>query len=234
MYATGDLVRVTRDGELEFGGRADHQVKINGQRIELGEIEAVLADLPELSSAVVLGVADDSGRSRLVAYVVPEAGAAVDVAEVVANAGNRLAGHMVPHQIVVLDELPVTPGGKLDRAALPAPEPEFAPPPPVAPPPEPEPSSSDLSPMQIDDLREMLAEHARRAREALRIFVPTPEQERFFACEADERLAIGGNRGGKTTTVMVEIARAVCGCDPYDKYPKENGVFILVAKDLGQ
>ncbi|WP_018177825.1 non-ribosomal peptide synthetase [Jongsikchunia kroppenstedtii] len=125
MYATGDLVRVTRDGELEFGGRADHQVKINGQRIELGEIEAVLADLSELSSAVVLGVADDNGRSRLVAYVVPEAGATVDVAAVIAAAGNRLAGHMVPHQIVVLDELPVTPGGKLDRAALPAPEPVF-------------------------------------------------------------------------------------------------------------
>jgi len=125
MYATGDLVRVTREGELEFGGRADYQVKINGQRIELGEIETVLADLPELSSAVVLGIADDGGRSRLVAYVVPEAGATVDVASVVAAAGNRLAGHMVPHQIVVLDELPVTPGGKLDRAALPTPDPVF-------------------------------------------------------------------------------------------------------------
>ncbi|AFA74602.1 putative non-ribosomal peptide synthetase [Gordonia polyisoprenivorans VH2] len=125
MYATGDLVRLRRDGQIEFAGRADHQVKINGQRIELGEIESVLTDLPEVASAVVLGVADDSGRSRLVAYLVPDDGATIDPARIVTAAGARLAGHMIPHQVVVLAELPLTPGGKLDRAALPAPEPVF-------------------------------------------------------------------------------------------------------------
>ncbi len=125
MYATGDLVRMRRDGQIEFAGRADHQVKINGQRIELGEIESVLTDLSDVASAVVLGVADDSGRSRLVAYLVPDDGATIDPARIVSAAGARLAGHMIPHQVVVLAELPLTPGGKLDRAALPAPEPVF-------------------------------------------------------------------------------------------------------------
>jgi hypothetical protein len=119
-----------------------------------------------------------------------------------------------------------------DPSTLVEPEEDDGPPPGVVPD-EPEPMPA-LSAMQVDDLREMVAERARRMRETLRLFEPTPEQERFFACESDERLAIGGNRGGKTTTVMVEIARAVTGQDPHDKYPKEDGVFILVAKDLGQ
>ncbi|WP_439644644.1 amino acid adenylation domain-containing protein, partial [Gordonia soli] len=130
MYATGDLVRLTAEGEIEFAGRADAQVKINGQRVELGEIESVLADVPQVDSAVVLGVTDPSGRTRLVAYLVAARDAGtpvtVDVDAVLRTAAERLAGHMVPHQVVVLDELPVTPGGKLDRAALPAPEPVAA------------------------------------------------------------------------------------------------------------
>ncbi len=91
-----------------------------------------------------------------------------------------------------------------------------------------------LSTAEMDDFREAMAEKTRRQCEALRIFRPLPEQEKFFASDADERLAIGGNRSGKTTPVMVEIARAVLGRDPYEKYPKEDGIYILVAKDLGQ
>ncbi|WP_353507209.1 amino acid adenylation domain-containing protein [Gordonia sp. ABSL1-1] len=119
MYATGDLVRVNSAGELEFAGRADHQVKINGQRVELGEIETALVQQPGVEAAVVTGITDGSGRSRLVAYVV----GAVDGHTVAQAAAQRLAGHMVPHHIVVLDELPLTPGGKLDRRALPVPAP---------------------------------------------------------------------------------------------------------------
>ncbi|GAC78165.1 non-ribosomal peptide synthase domain TIGR01720/amino acid adenylation domain-containing protein [Gordonia malaquae] len=118
MYATGDLVRVNSRGEVEFAGRADHQVKINGQRVELGEIEAVLQSLPSVDSTVVIGAKDVSGRSRLVAYLVPAAGQTIDTGAVLAEAGHRLAAHMVPHVAVVLDELPLTPGGKLDRRAL--------------------------------------------------------------------------------------------------------------------
>ncbi|WP_338855634.1 amino acid adenylation domain-containing protein [Gordonia hongkongensis] len=124
MYATGDLVRITATGAIEFAGRADHQVKINGQRVELGEIESVLGDQPGVGSVVVTGVDDDHGRTRLVAYLVGDdtAGDRLDADAVLAGAADRLAGHMIPHSAMVLDELPVTPGGKLDRRALPVPE----------------------------------------------------------------------------------------------------------------
>lgn len=91
-----------------------------------------------------------------------------------------------------------------------------------------------LSTMEQEDFAVAVAEKAHRSCEALRIFKPLPEQERFFASDADERLAIGGNRSGKTTPVMVEVARAVTGQDPYEKYPRRDGIYILVAKDLGQ
>ncbi|WP_431839258.1 amino acid adenylation domain-containing protein [Gordonia hongkongensis] len=125
MYATGDLVRITADGEIEFAGRADHQVKINGQRVELGEIESVLGDQPGVGSVVVTGVDDEHGRTRLVAYLVADdtvGDQRLDADAVLAGAADRLAGHMIPHSAMVLDELPVTPGGKLDRRALPVPE----------------------------------------------------------------------------------------------------------------
>jgi hypothetical protein len=77
-----------------------------------------------------------------------------------------------------------------------------------------------------------LAEIARRESEALRLFKPMPEQERFFASEASERVALGGNRGGKTTVTCVEIARALTGQDPYKKYPEKDGRFIIVGRDL--
>ena len=123
MYATGDLARIDVNGDLVFAGRADDQVKINGQRVELGEIESVLAASPTVATAVVVGRSDASERTRLVAYVVPIPGAAIDVDHLTADAAARLAGHMVPHRIVVLDGLPLTPGGKLDVRALPQPDP---------------------------------------------------------------------------------------------------------------
>ncbi|MFZ2510976.1 MAG: amino acid adenylation domain-containing protein, partial [Gordonia sp. (in: high G+C Gram-positive bacteria)] len=126
MYATGDIVRVNSAGNLEFAGRADDQVKINGQRVELGEIESVLADQDGVDQAVVVGVKAESGSARLVGYLVASSGA-VDTEAVLTAASSRLAAHMVPAQLVVIDELPLTPGGKLDRAKLPSVEEDVAP-----------------------------------------------------------------------------------------------------------
>ncbi|MFC0058318.1 amino acid adenylation domain-containing protein, partial [Streptomyces actinomycinicus] len=120
MYRTGDLVRRNADGELEFVGRADHQVKIRGFRIEPGEIENTLTDHPGLAQAAVITREDQPGRTRLVAYVVARE-AAVRAEDVRRFARERLPEHMVPSAVVLLERLPLTDNGKLDRAALPAP-----------------------------------------------------------------------------------------------------------------
>ncbi len=120
MYRTGDVVRWRRDGAgelvLEYAGRSDDQVKLRGLRIELGEIEAVLAEHPAVESAVVVGVGG-SVATALAGYIVGDGG--IDVAEVREFVGRRLPSHMVPAAIMVLDALPLTPVGKLDKRALP-------------------------------------------------------------------------------------------------------------------
>ncbi|RDI46227.1 amino acid adenylation domain-containing protein [Nocardia mexicana] len=120
LYRTGDLVRRTVAGDLEYLGRNDFQVKIRGFRIELGEIDAVLAAHDSVDFAVTIGHRLDSGATILASYV-HAANGAVDTGELLTWAGRSLPGHMVPTSVVVLDEIPLTPVGKLDRAALPAP-----------------------------------------------------------------------------------------------------------------
>ncbi|QFZ19883.1 non-ribosomal peptide synthetase [Saccharothrix syringae] len=116
LYATGDLVRHRADGALEFLGRADHQVKVRGFRIELGEVEAALLATGEVREAVVKAVDD-----RLVAYLVPDGPAEVPWPRLRARLAERLPDYMLPATAVVLDAFPLTPNGKTDRAALPAP-----------------------------------------------------------------------------------------------------------------
>uniref|UniRef100_UPI002454FEA1 non-ribosomal peptide synthetase n=1 Tax=Nocardia carnea TaxID=37328 RepID=UPI002454FEA1 len=122
LYRTGDLVRWTADGSLEYLGRNDFQVKIRGFRIELGEIDAVLAAHPAVDFAVTIGYEPASGATVLASYVHTVDGAAVDVEELLESAANRLPAHMVPASITVLQEVPLTPAGKLDRRALPEPQ----------------------------------------------------------------------------------------------------------------
>ncbi|HJP80089.1 MAG TPA: amino acid adenylation domain-containing protein, partial [Pseudonocardiaceae bacterium] len=121
MYRTGDIVRWRRNGELEYLGRRDHQVKIRGFRIELGEVEAALAAQDGVAAAVAV-VRTDAGHKRLVAYVVPAHGAELEVAGLRAALGRTLPDHLVPSAVVALSALPLNPNGKLDRAALPAPD----------------------------------------------------------------------------------------------------------------
>ncbi|HNN91127.1 MAG TPA: amino acid adenylation domain-containing protein [Pseudomonadota bacterium] len=120
LYRTGDLVRRHPDGELEYLGRIDQQVKIDGHRIELGEIEAALRGLPGISDAAVVVRRDDS-RASLAAYVVPRADAMVDLAELKERLRAQLPDYLCPSSLQAVPRIPLTQNGKLDREALPPP-----------------------------------------------------------------------------------------------------------------
>jgi amino acid adenylation domain-containing protein len=117
-YRTGDLVRRRPDGNLEFLGRRDHQVKTRGYRVELGEIETTLLRHPAVAEAVVLAIPDEEVTHRLKAAVVPKAGAAPDEADLKQHCAHTLPRYMVPERVEVLAALPRTSSGKVDRRAL--------------------------------------------------------------------------------------------------------------------
>ena len=121
LYRSGDLVRWLPDGNIEFLGRIDHQVKIRGFRIELGEIEAVLRQHPDVKDVVVMA-RDLGGDKRLVAYLLAEEGAQLAASELRDFVRLTLPDYMTPSHFVVLDEFPLSPAGKVDRQALPAPD----------------------------------------------------------------------------------------------------------------
>ncbi|MET8091480.1 amino acid adenylation domain-containing protein [Micromonospora sp. NPDC005220] len=122
LYRTGDLVRWNPDGQLEFVGRSDDQVKIRGFRVELGEIEAALVTHPGVTAAAAALHQGEDGRGRLVAWVVPSDAVPADAAQLRAHLGRLLPEYMVPAAFTVVDALPLTANGKVDRKALPEPD----------------------------------------------------------------------------------------------------------------
>jgi amino acid adenylation domain-containing protein len=122
IYRTGDRARFLATGELEFLGRADDQVKIRGFRVELGEIESVLAGQPGVQEGVVIARDDRAGEKQLAAYVVRRAGAHPSVSELRRALQTELPDYMLPTAWMFLDKMPLSPNGKIDRKALPAPD----------------------------------------------------------------------------------------------------------------
>ncbi|WP_405096541.1 non-ribosomal peptide synthetase [Micromonospora sp. NBC_01412] len=127
LYRTGDRCRWLPDGRIDFLGRADDQVKIRGHRIELGEVDARLLEHPAVAQATTALRADSDGEARLVAYVVARAGAVADPADLRRHLALSLPTAVLPTDWVLLDRLPLSPNGKVDRGALPAPAPRADP-----------------------------------------------------------------------------------------------------------
>ncbi len=123
LYRTGDLARYLPNGDIEYLGRIDNQVKIRGFRIELGEIEAAISQQPQVQTAVVIVREDEPGDVRLVAYLVPTTATQIDITALRTSLKQQLPDYMVPSAFVSLDVIPLTPNGKTDRQALPAPTP---------------------------------------------------------------------------------------------------------------
>jgi len=117
MYLTGDVARTRPDGLIEYGGREDHQLKIRGFRVEPGEVEAVVGRQPGVAQTAVVGAPDGAGGMRLVAFVVPRT-AEVDVDALYSRIRRELPDHLIPARCLVLTAMPLTPSGKVDRAAL--------------------------------------------------------------------------------------------------------------------
>jgi amino acid adenylation domain-containing protein len=122
-YRTGDIARRLADGAIMFLGRRDDQIKVRGRRVQIGEIDAVLARHPAIRQAVTVVHAAGAGERVLIAYVEPRAGAVTTVQEIRAYLAERLPVYMVPQTFTLLDSLPLSPHGKVDRSALPRPEP---------------------------------------------------------------------------------------------------------------
>jgi surfactin family lipopeptide synthetase A len=126
LYKTGDLARYLDNGEIEFVGRRDFQIKIRGFRVELGEIEAALGKHATVREALVIAREEGLNNKRLVGYIVPAADSVADPADLRKFLKRQLPEYMVPSDFVILDEFPLTPNGKVDRKALPAPQPSDA------------------------------------------------------------------------------------------------------------
>ncbi|MGW1726788.1 non-ribosomal peptide synthetase/MFS transporter [Streptomyces sp. NPDC002306] len=125
MYRSGDVLRIRRDGWVEFRGRVDDQVKVRGYRVEPGDVADALRQLPGVAEAVVLPVGEGQ-RQALAAWVVPESGSRLDVRQIRTGLRERLPEYMVPASLTVLARMPLTANGKVDRKALPLPAPEEA------------------------------------------------------------------------------------------------------------
>ncbi len=123
IFRTGDFGRWMPDGNIEFLGRSDNQVKVSGIRVELGEIETVLGQFPYVKEAVVINQQEPGGHTRLIGYVVPNQGQTLTVNKLRGYLKEKLPGFMVPSAFVIMQAWPLTAHGKIDRRALPAPEP---------------------------------------------------------------------------------------------------------------
>lgn len=122
LYRTGDLARYAPDGQMEFLGRADEQVKLRGYRIELDEIASALNQCPEIQASCVVSREEEPGDKQLIAYLIAAPGATIGLRSLRDSLATQLPEYMIPAVYIVLSALPLTPNGKVDRAALPAPD----------------------------------------------------------------------------------------------------------------